>query len=117
MTEQLPFKPWGNMALIEVEKEYKEIVRNDAGEQNKKGVLRSWSMMQHHLTESGGYTLSDTAMREYAKTLEAMVGRVVSYQEYADSGRKLEIEGREFVVVPWYRITGLWDKKLNGEAK
>lgn len=118
MAENLKFKPWGNMALIEVEKEYAGIARNDAGEQSKKGVLIDFSLAQIHLTESGGFAIPYDNFMLTKDQLEAMVGYTVSYQEYADSGRKIEVDGREFVEVPWYRITGIWEKEsIEKEAK
>lgn len=114
-SNRLPFRPVGNMALIEVEREYKEIVRNDADEQTKKGILRDVSISPIHLTESGGLVLSNELFNELFKELKKLIGETVSYQEYADSGRKVEVDGREFVTVPWYRIIGVWNTNLEAE--
>lgn len=111
------FTPFGNLALIEIIKEHATIVRNDSGEQAKQGVLRSYCLLADHLTESGGYRISEESMMDYMAKLDEMVGKTVNYQEHADSGRKIEIDGKQYVTVPWYRITGVWDDAMEEEAQ
>lgn len=99
-------QPFGNFAKIEVIEEYAGIVRNDASEQQHKGILRAATVAQDHLTESGGFTMAPENTAMYADKLAQLSGKVVYYQEYADSGRKFEEAGRKFVMIPWYRIYG-----------
>lgn len=107
-------KAFGNYAKIEVIEEYKGVVRNDASEQQHMGYLREVSFMADHLTESGGYKIEGLdaySAKPYDQILGDLVDHIVYYQEYSDSGRKFTEDGKEFVMVPWYRIYGYEEAK------
>lgn len=96
--------PFGNYAKIEVVDEFKGLVRNDPNEQKHMGILRDCTVSPFHLTESGGFRIDDVA--PIATDLTALIGKVVYYQEHADSGRKFTEDGVDYVMIPWYRIYG-----------
>jgi hypothetical protein len=99
-------QPFGNYAKIEIIEEYAGIVRNDASEQQHKGILREFDLWPTHLTESGGFGIPHDEITVLSDDLTELIGQTVYYQEYADSGRKFEEDGKKYVMVPWYRIYG-----------
>lgn len=100
-------KPLFNNVLIEVIDEYDGIIRDNENENVQKGVLRAFGLMTDHLTASTGYKISD--ITEYAEELDKRIDKVVYWQEYADAGSKFDIDGKKYVLVPFYRLIGYGD--------
>jgi hypothetical protein len=101
-------KPLFNHCLIEVIDDYEGVIRNNQDENVQKGVLRNFSVSRDHLTTSTGYEVQ--GLIDYAHLLKDMVGKVVYWQEYADTGSKFSIDGTLYVLVPFYRLIGFDDE-------
>lgn len=96
--------PLNNNCLIEIIDEYDGILRNSDEESVQKGVLRAYGLTSDHLTASTGYEISD--VKVYAQELEKKIGKTVYWQEYADAGSKFTIDGKRYVLISFYRLTG-----------
>jgi hypothetical protein len=107
-------KPLFNNCLIEVVNEYEGIVGSDKNENVQKGVLRNYTLVKDHLTASTGYSVEGYI--EYAEELNKLKDKVVYWQEYADSGSKFDIAGKQYVLVPFYRLLG-FDDETTKETK
>lgn len=99
-------KPLNNNCLIEVIDEYEGVLRNTDNENVQKGVLKEIEFEANHLTTSTGYLLPD--LKKTADFYKDKLGKTVYWQEYADSGSKFTIDGKQFVLVPFYRLIG-WE--------
>lgn len=99
----MSIRPLFNQCLIELVDDYAGVVRSTAAERVQKGYLRSFDLIFDHLTTSTGYGF---AKSDYEPRLEALVGQLVYYQEYADSGAVFEQDGKKWALVPWYRLIG-----------
>ena len=99
-------KPLFNNVLIEVIDEYEGIVRDTSNENVQKGKVISYQIMVDHLTASTGHTMNPNDVKEYSDQLKALTGKIVYWQEYADSGSKFEQDGKRYVLVPFYRLIG-----------
>lgn len=95
-------RPLFNMCKIEIIDDYAGVIRNTGEEQVQKGVLRDYALMSDHLTASVGYRLSDPA-GVYDQVV-SLVGKVVHYAQYADSGQVIEEDGKKYAFVPFYRL-------------
>jgi hypothetical protein len=109
-------KPLNNNCLIEVIDEYEGVLRNTADENVQKGVLRNFRLANDHLTTSTGYYIKEEDVQAYYNELTSMLGETVYWQEYADAGAKFTIEGKQFVLVPFYRLIGFEESNAE-EAK
>lgn len=69
----------------------------------QKGVLRSYGLNRDHLTASAGLDIT-FHKQEYEADLKQLIDKVVYWQEYADTGSKFKIDGKEYVLVPFYRL-------------
>jgi hypothetical protein len=106
MKELIIIKPLNNSCLIEVIDEYDGIVGSDKVENVQKGVLRDYFIVDDHITASAGYKIEDADW--HRGVLSKMKGKTVYWQEYADSGSKFTIDGKQYVLVPFYRLIG-WE--------
>lgn len=97
-------KPLNNNCLIEVIDDYAGVIRNTEQENVQKGVLREANFFSYHLTASTGLLM--TGMEEIQEMYKPMLDKTVYWQEYADAGSKFEIEGKKYVLVPFYRLIG-----------
>lgn len=97
-------QPLFNQALIEIVDDFDGIIGSDKMENVQKGILRAFDVIADHLTASTGYNIKDIEL--YNTILRDLVGKVVYWQEYADAGNKFTVESKEYVIIPWYRITG-----------
>lgn len=95
--------PLNNHCLIEVLDEYAGIVRDKQNENVQKGVLRDFKLVKDHLTTSTGYFMDPG---EYHTNFTGMLGKTVYWQEYADAGSKFTVDGKSYVLVPFYRLIG-----------
>lgn len=93
-------KPLNNNCLIEVIDEYEGVIRNTDQENVQKGVLCSFRFEPYHLTASTGFRIEDMI------DMKKLDGKTVYWQEYADAGSKFEIDGKKYVLVPFYRLIG-----------
>lgn len=98
-------RPLNNHCLIEVIDEYEGIM-GATTDNVQKGVLRDFKLSKEHLTASVGYSLNWSIETE-REELKPMLGKVVYWQEYADIGSKFNIDGKEYVLVPFYRLIGV----------
>lgn len=105
-------KPLNNMCLIEVIDEFDGIIRNSADEQVQKGVLRAAEFVECHLTASTGYTIPK--LQEHADAFTKLVGKVVYWEQYADTGKQFDIAGKRYTLVPFYRLIGFDDETTKG---
>lgn len=97
-------KPLFNQCLIELVDDYAGVVRSTADERVQKGYLRDYQIIEQHLTTSTGHKIDK--LEVYYQELKALVGQLVYYQEYADSGAVFEQDGKKWALVPWYRLIG-----------
>lgn len=97
-------KPLFNNCLIEVIDEYDGIVGSDKATNIQHGILLEYHLIPDHLTAATGYVLFDGVER-YEKILKSLVGKTVYWQEYADAGSKFTVDGKDYVLIPWYRLT------------
>lgn len=100
-------KPLNNNVLVELIDEYDGIIHDNQQEQVQKGVLRDYTLMKDHLTASAGYGIM--AMKDYAELLNSMLGKTVYWEEYSDTGKKFEQDGKRYSLIPFYRIIGYED--------
>jgi hypothetical protein len=98
-------QPLNNHCLVEVIDEYEGIVGSDKAANVQKGYLRDATLVSDHLTASVGYEIQ--GIEEYVEILEAFIDKIVYWQEYADVGSKFEIEGKQYVLIPFYRLIGV----------
>lgn len=98
-------KPLHNCVLIEVLNEFEGLV--GATDENMQcGKLMSFQLIADHLTASAGYHIDPSAIKDYSEQLNNLGGKIVYWQEYADSGSKFKHRGKEYVLIPFYRIIG-----------
>lgn len=97
-------RPLNNNCLIEVIDDYAGVIRNTENENVQKGVLRDFCLTSYHLTASTGFKMDDieSVDKFYAKRID----KTVYWQEYADAGSKFDVEGKKYVLVPFYRLIG-----------
>lgn len=98
-------KPLNNHCLIEVIDDYEGVVGSDAQGLQNKGVLRNFTLATDHLTASVGYEIED--VEEYGIYFKGLVGKVVYWEEYADAGKKFTVDGKQYVLIPFYRLIGV----------
>lgn len=99
-------KPLNNNCLIEVIDENEGLVGGST-ENVQKGVLRDYLLTTYHLTASAGYNIGDSIdMGKLSDHISGMKDKTVYWQEYADSGSKFDIDGKQYVLVPFYRLIG-----------
>lgn len=100
-------QPLNNNCLIEVIDEYEGVLRNTENENVQKGVLKEVNFFSEHLTTSTGYHIQagdeNVGLQEIYKPI---LGKTVYWQEYADAGAKFTIDGKQYVLVPFYRLIG-----------
>lgn len=96
--------PLNNTCLIEVIDDYAGVIRNTEQENVQKGVLRDANFFTYHLTASTGLRMDDIDQVE--KIYKTFLGKTVYWQEYADAGSKFDVDGKKFVLVPFYRLIG-----------
>lgn len=101
-------KPLFNNCLVELLDDYEGLV-GSSDENVQKGVLRDYMLNIDHLTASTGYELGSLAT--YKELLDSYQGKVVYWQEYADAGSKFMIDGKQFALVPFYRLIGVDDEQ------
>lgn len=87
--------------------DYAGIVRNTTEEQTQKGILRSFNITTQHLTTSTGHDIPENFISAIDQKLASWVGKVVYYGEYADTGQVIKEDGKEYAIVPWYRLIGV----------
>lgn len=98
--------PLFNSALIEIVDDYDGVIGSDVATDLQKGILRNYQLIQDHLTTSTGYGIAPKNLQIYNTVLEGWLNQVVYWQQYADAGSEFAIEGKRYVVIPWYRIIG-----------
>lgn len=108
-------RPLFNNCLIELVDDYAGVLRSTADERVQKGYLHDGTMLiADHLTTSTGYHIE--GLLDYAKQLGKLKGKLVYYQEYADSGAVFEQDGKRWALVPWYRLIGFEDVTKDQES-
>jgi hypothetical protein len=94
-------EPMYNNCLIEVIDEFDGVL-GSSSENVQKGILRDFKLTKDHLTASTGYSLNWSV--EYETELKSLIGKTVYWQEYADAGSKFVVDGKDYVIVPFYRL-------------
>lgn len=100
----MAIRPLNNQVLIELVDEYDGILRNTEDEQVQKGVVIEAGLNRHHLTASVGYDLGGT--EDADAMMDFLRGKLVYWEEYSDTGKKFEFEGKRYSLVPYYRLIG-----------
>lgn len=100
-------KPLNNHCKIEIMDDYAGIVRDKADEQTHKGVLRDFALSSQHLTTSTGHAIDLSFIDVMEGELNSWLGKVVYYGEYADTGQVIKEDGKQYAIVPWYRLIGV----------
>lgn len=98
-------KPLSNHCLIEVINDYEGVVGTD-GSMVQKGILRDVAVVGMHLTTSAGLMWSPETTRMISTELKSFVGQVVYWEEYSDMGKQFTIDGKDYVLIPFYRVIG-----------
>jgi co-chaperonin GroES (HSP10) len=101
-------KPLNNHCLVELINDHEGLI-GVSDENVQKGVLISAELTQDHLTVSTGYRI--TQIENIAIALDEKAGKVVYWQEYADAGSKFMIDGKQYALVPFYRLIGVDDEQ------
>lgn len=103
-------KPLNNNVLVEIIDEYDGIIRDAANEQVQKGVVVSFALSPMHLTASAAFDISGNngAVNQAAliESLDELVGKTVYWEEYSDTGKKFEQDGKRYSLIPFYRLIG-----------
>lgn len=99
----MAIKPLNNMCLIEVIDDYEGVIRNTENENVQKGVFVDYAYVPDHLTASTGYRITDD---DLIAEMAELIGKTVYWQELADAGSKFTVEGKRYVLVPFYRLIG-----------
>lgn len=102
-------KPLNNHCLIEVIDEYEGVVRNSDQENVQKGKLIEANLGPNHLTTSTGYEIK--YYKNETDSVMHLIGKVVYWQEFADAGSKFTIDGKKYVLIPFYRLVGFDNDK------
>lgn len=97
-------KPLNNHLLVEVIDEHSAVHYNKTDEQYQKGRVISTHFDPNHLTTSTGYKIDDIA--SVCKEYGALVGKVVYWGQYADSGQVFEQDAKKLALIPFYRLVG-----------
>lgn len=108
-------QPLNNHCLIEVIDEYEGVLRDTSNENVQKGILRRANFFTYHLTTSTGLRMED--MEDIQAIYKPMLDSVVYWQEYADAGAKFTIDGKQYVLVPFYRLIGVEEKSNERPSK
>lgn len=96
--------PLNNNCLVEIIDENEGIIGSDKLQDMQKGILRSITLVPDHLTASAGYAIDNIA--DYNTRFEKLIGKTVYWEEYSDTGKKFEQEGKKYSLIPFYRIIG-----------
>lgn len=97
--------PLNNNCLVEILDEYEGIYRDSTEESVQKGRLISYYVFAFHITASSTLSFSDAEVRAISDWLDDMKGKIVYWQEFADSGQKFEQDGKKYALVPFWRLT------------
>lgn len=97
-------KPLNNNALVEIIKEHAGVARSGSGDSPNRGLLVEVTVSSYHLTASAGFEMDSPTLREY---WNKYIGKIVRWEEYADSGQKFTENGKEYALIPWWRITAI----------
>lgn len=100
-------KPLNNHCLIEVIDENEGLV-GATNENVQKGTLLNVKFTPFHLTTSTGFEIGEGSVTDIKDVFidGKLIGKTVYWQEYADSGSKFTQDGKEYVLIPFYRIIG-----------
>lgn len=98
-------KPLNNHCLIELIDENEGVI-GSSDENFQKGILVDYRLLGEHLTASTGHTITGSILNAVGDILSHSKGKVVYWQEYADSGSKFKQDGKDYVLIPFYRIIG-----------
>lgn len=96
--------PLNNNVLVEVINENEGLV-GATTDDVRKGILRDWGLSTEHLTASAGHTLFEGIVAP-DKMLTKLKGKVVYWEEYSDTGKKFNIDGKDYSLIPFYRLIG-----------
>jgi len=95
--------PLNNNVLIEVMRDDDLVSRSDDNESMKYGRLIYASVTPYHLTASSYGRIDEILV---GKMLDAYIGKIVRWEEYAEGGQTFEEDGKTFALIPWWRLIG-----------
>jgi hypothetical protein len=107
-------RPLNNNALVEIIKEHAGVARAGSGESPNRGRLVEVTVSGYHLTASAGFEMDAHALKEY---WDKHTGKIVRWEEYADSGQKFTEDGKEYALIPWWRITAFEEDNESQTSK
>ena len=96
-----------NNVLIEVQRDYDGVSRTDDTEVMKYGVLVSFAVSQYHITASSAIKFDDAWRDAWIGRMQALVGKTVRWEEYAEGGQTFEEDGKTYALIPWWRLIGV----------
>lgn len=96
-------KPLNNHCLIEVIDQYEGVLGSGGGNMQK-GVLKDFTPSREHLTASTGHIIEDSHMANIIERFTDLLGKTVYWEEYSDMGKQFDIDGKKYVLIPFYRI-------------
>lgn len=104
----LKTKPFGNMALVEITREYEGVSRaTDDSESQSVGILRDFSLGQYHVTASAAIQFDQEFLASSMATLEGLIGKTVRWEQFAEAGQTFQEDGKTYALIPWWRIIGV----------
>lgn len=98
-------KPWGNNVLIEVIRENDGVSRADGDEHLKSGKIVDVSFSKYHITASSFGELDHGLIGELQ--LKLQTGKIVRWEELADTGQTFKEDGKLYALIPWWRIISI----------
>lgn len=100
-------RPTNNNALVEIIQEHAGVARAGSGENPNRGRLINVSVAVMHFTASAAIMLPATELKLTRDYWNSHKGKIVRWEEYADSGQKFTENGKEYALIPWWRITAV----------
>lgn len=98
-------KPINNNVLVEITREYAGVSRPDGlDEPHNTGILLDFSINRYHLTASAALMFDEAFISQLTTTLEGLRGKTVRWEELAEAGQTFNEDGKEYAVIPWWRL-------------
>lgn len=113
MPEPLSLKPLNNHALVEIQREYTEVVRYNKDEVLQRGTVINVNFSNYHITGMGGMRIleSDAEYKALTAELDSLVGCTVMWSEGTEAGTIFKHEGKEYALIPFWRLIGFEPKE------
>lgn len=107
MHKPLP-KPLNNHLLVELERDYADIIRHETDEALQKGKVIATNFNRHHMTGMGGYAITDneTEYKQITDELDYLKGKTVYWGAGSEAGAILNIDQGKYALVAWWKLIG-----------